>query len=205
MTLMVQDLSNPMLAQVSARAAGGPRRHDHGGRVQRHAVLPGGIAARGGRPSRAVPAPRRPARPLRRFAGPASVIASTRSSAASGPRVFESIDVDKRVGIEQCQAKLLERAAPGKELGHHALFGGVGCAAEHATACAIDLPGDVGPGQRGDAGSQRGGESWASRLFKRESAWGAIVVTGRAGQLALVSGRSKTSKKGYRRLRLTNT
>ena len=57
MTLMVQDLSNPMLAQIPHVLLGGPCRHDHGRRVQRHAVLSGRIAARGRRSSRPFPAP----------------------------------------------------------------------------------------------------------------------------------------------------
>ena len=40
MTLMVQDLSNPMLAQIPHVASRRPRGHDHGRRDQRNAVLP---------------------------------------------------------------------------------------------------------------------------------------------------------------------
>ncbi len=64
MTLMVQDLSNPMLAQVPHVLLGRARRHDHGCRVQRHAVLPRRVASRGSSPPRTVPPPRRPARPV---------------------------------------------------------------------------------------------------------------------------------------------
>ena len=55
MTLMVQDLTNPMLAQIPARAAGRPRRHDHGRRDQRHAVLPRRLGRRGRGSSRPLP------------------------------------------------------------------------------------------------------------------------------------------------------
>ena len=80
MTLMVQDLSNPMLAQISARPAGRPCRHDHGRRVQRHAVLSRGLAAGGRRSSGALSAQRRMSRPLARSAGRDLAIESPRSS-----------------------------------------------------------------------------------------------------------------------------
>ena len=63
-----------------ARPARRPRRDDHGGRVQRHAVLPRSLAPRGRRPPRPLPPPRGPARPLDDPRARASATGSTRSS-----------------------------------------------------------------------------------------------------------------------------
>ena len=48
MGLMVQDLTNPMLAQIPHVRLGGSRGHDYGRGNQRHAVLPRGLGGRGG-------------------------------------------------------------------------------------------------------------------------------------------------------------
>ena len=48
MGLMVQDLTNPMLAQIPHVRLGGPRGYDYGRGNQRHAVLPRGLGGRGG-------------------------------------------------------------------------------------------------------------------------------------------------------------
>ncbi len=65
MTLMVQDLTNPMLDEPHAcpgapRPARRPRWDDHGGGDERDAVLPRGVAPRSSRAPRALHPPRRP-------------------------------------------------------------------------------------------------------------------------------------------------
>ena len=64
MTLMVQDLSNPMLAQVSHVLLAAHAGTIMGVESQRDAVLPRGLAPRGDGPSRPLPPPGRPARPV---------------------------------------------------------------------------------------------------------------------------------------------
>ena len=82
MTLMVQDLSNPMLAQIPHVLLAAHAGHDHGRRVQRHAVLPRRLAPRGRRPPRPLPPQPTADSTCPRSAGPASAIGSTRSSGA---------------------------------------------------------------------------------------------------------------------------
>ena len=116
-------------------------------------------------------------------------------SRASRSRVLRSIDVDEGIGIKQCQAKLGERAVLRQKLGHHLTFSRVGRAAEHNAANAFNLLCRLGPNQGWWCGRPGRLPIRARAGRSKGRACGAIVVTGRCGQLALVSGRSKTSKK----------
>ena len=140
MTLMVQDLSNPMLAQIphvllaltpgrswvsSPTACNSIRRH----RCQRPQFMADSIAAATGVST------------CRRFTGRALAIASMRSSASCRLRRFldGSVDVDKRVRIEQSKAEMLERAAAIQKLVHHPSFGKIGRAAKNDERDPLDL------------------------------------------------------------------
>ena len=108
-----------------------------------------------------------------------------------------SVDIDKRIRIQQRQAQMLERSAASEKLGHHRALGGVWRAPEDAIARGAQpaCRGQYRPRAATRTASARAA-SRANWLFKSDSACGAIVVTGRWGQLALVSGRSNTSKNG---------
>ena len=92
---------------------------------------------------------------------------------------------------------MIERVASSEELAHHPFAprrraGDQKRQAQIRSTCSSRSA----PASRATRTARARAESWANWLFNRLSACGAIVVTGRCGQLALVSGRSNTSKNG---------
>ena len=121
----------------------------------------------------------------------------SRGEAAIG----RSIDIDKLVRVENGQAEVgerLGRVAEEIRAASAAFLGSVGVAAVDARRIGATRPGRRGPGRpRARRGRpERSAGVVASVLFRRVRACGAIVVTARCGQLALVSGRSNASKNG---------
>ena len=106
------------------------------------------------------------------------------------------VDINELVRVQQRPAIGTERLAATEELGCQTPFLRIGRAGESEQVRAFDLRSRSGPPRVSRGRPAHCAAVLARWLLRSVSAWGAIVVTGRRGQLALVSGRSNASKKG---------